>query len=204
MQGRTRPSWPVRRPRLIDLALLSMAAGEEPSTRRRVYELVQEHPGLHQREIARRLDLRASHAEYHLRQLGKAGLLRTEESEGYKRYFVAVEPAEPIPEGAVEPRDRPWVALLRQKRPLEIAAHLLQQGPSQMGEVADRMGIAASTLSYHVDKLEDAGIVERTRRGNQRYLELADRDRLVRVLLQHEPPDDLVEGFRDLWDDIGL
>lgn len=192
------------RPRLVDLAVLAMAAGEEPSTRQRVYRLVQEHPGLHQREIARRLDLKASHAEYHLRQLEKAGLLRTEASEGYKRYFVAVEPSGPVPEGAVEPRDREWVGLLRQERPLEVVAHLLQEGPTQMGELAATMDLATSTLSYHADKLEEAGVVERVRRGNQRYLDLVDRERLVRVLIQHEPPDDLVEGFRGLWDDVGL
>lgn len=192
------------RPRLLHVALLGLAAGQEPSTRRRVFGLVQEHPGLHQREIARRLSLRPSHAEYHLRQLTKAGLLKAEEQGGYTRYFVTIEPTRPVPEGAVPPEDRSWVALLRQPRPLEITAHLLQEGPVEMGPLADAMGIAKSTLSYHVDKLEEDGIVERYREGNQRFLDLTDRDRLVRVLLQHEPPDDLVSGFEDLWDDIGL
>jgi DNA-binding transcriptional ArsR family regulator len=169
-----------------------------------VYDLVDEVPGLHQREIARRLDLGASHAEYHLHQLAKAGLLKAEEKGGYKRYFVAVEPTRPVPEGAVAREDRPWVGVLRQERPLEVVAHLLQEGPTQMSPLADRVGIATSTLSHHVDKLEDAGIVERYREGNQRYVRLTDRERLVRVLLQHEPPADLVDGFEDLWDDIGF
>ena len=191
-------------PRLVDLAILAMAATEEPSTRQRVYQAVNEHPGLHLREVARRLDLRASHAEYHLHQLTKAGLVKAERSEGYKRYFVTIEPNREIPDGAVQPEDRSWVSLLRQERPLEIVAHLLQQGPSQMGEIADRMNVAKSTLSYHVDKLEEEGIVERTRDGNQRYLQLTDRERAIRILVQHEPPEDLVAGFEQLWDDVGL
>lgn len=181
-----------------------MATGETPSTRRRVYDLVQEHPGLHQRELARRLELRPSHAEYHLRQLEKAGLLRSEQRGGYRRYFVAVEPAKPIPEGAVSREDRAWVGLLREVRPLEIAAHLLQEEPREMGPLAEELGIASSTLSYHVDKLEETGILERYRDGNQRLVRLVDRERLIRVLLQHEPPDDLVSGFQALWDDLGL
>lgn len=204
MDHRRRQLSTRHRPRLLHIALLGLATGEDASTRRRVYRLVQEHPGLHQREIARRLDLRASHAEYHLHQLTKAGLMKAETKGGYKRYFVAVEPNRPVPEGAVPPADRSWVALLREARPLEITAHLLQEEPMEMGPLADRIGIATSTLSYHVDKLEDEGIVERYREGNQRYIGLPDRERLIRVLLQHEPPDDLVAGFEDLWDDIGL
>lgn len=191
--------------RLVDLAILAMAAAdEEPTTRQRVYELVDEHPGLHLREIARRLDLRASHAEYHLHQLGKAGLVKTEASDGYTRFFVAIEPNREIPSGAVQPEDRPWLSLLRQERPLEIVAHLLQEGPSQMGEIADAMDIAKSTLSYHVDKLGEEDVVERVREGNQRYIRLTDRERVIRLLVQHEPPEDLVAGFEQLWDDVGL
>lgn len=204
MESRSRHQVEGPRPSLLHVAILALAAGEDASTRRRVYALVQEHPGLHQREIARRLDLRPSHAEYHLRQLTKAGLLKAEAKGGYTRYFVTVEPTRPVPEGAVPPADRSWVALLREARPLEICAHLLQEEPMEMGPLADRMGIATSTLSYHVDKLEEEGIVDRFREGNQRYLGLADRERLIRVLLQHEPPDDLVAGFEELWDDIGF
>lgn len=204
MQEETETSTSEPAPSLLHLAVLGMAAGQSPSTRRRVYALVQEHPGLHQRELARRLELRPSHAEYHLRQLETAGLLRSEERGGYRRYFVAVEPAKPIPEGAVPREDRAWVGLLREARPLEIVARLLQEEPRQMGPLAEDLAIATSTLSYHVDKLEDAGIVERYRDGNQRLIRLVDRERLIRVLLQHEPPDDLVSGFRDLWDDLGL
>lgn len=192
-------------PRLVDLAIVAMAAGDEqPTTRQQVYQLVNEHPGLHLRELARQLDLRTSHAEYHLHQLTKAGLVKTEQTEGYKRYFVAIEPNRELPEGAVQPEDRPWLSLLRQERPLEIVAHLLQEGPGQMGEIADSMDIARSTLSYHVDKLEAQDIVERARRGNQRYVQLSDRERTIRLLVQHQPPEDLVAGFEQLWDDVGL
>ncbi len=47
-------------------------------------------------------------------------------------------------------------------------------------------------------------IVERYRVGKKRFVKPRDRDRLVKVLLAHEPPDDLIEGFEDLWDDLGL
>ncbi len=193
-----------RRPRLLHLGVLALAAGEEPNVRRRIFKLVEQHPGLHQRDLARRLDLRPSHAEYHLHQLVKTGLLRTETSGRYKRYFVAVEPFKTDPGDAVSPTDRPWLALLREARPLELVAHLIQQEPLQLGEVSRLMNLSGGTVSYHVAKLEKQGIVERFRVGKQRYVKLQDRERLVRVLLEHEPPDDLVEGFEDLWEDIGL
>jgi predicted transcriptional regulator len=190
--------------RLLHIAALALAAGEEPSTRMRVFQQVQQHPGLHQRDIARRLDMRPGHAEYHLRQLEKTGLLRTEKSGGYKRYYLTVEPLNGPQDDHVPPADRAWLAVLREARPLELVAQLLQESPLTIGEVANRMDLAVSTTSYHVTKLEKAGILQRHREGNQRFVSLSDRERLIQVLLRYEPPDDLVEGFEDLWDDIGL
>lgn len=204
MQTHQRLITTCRSPRLLHVALLGLAPGIEPSTRHRVFELVQKHPGLHQRDIARRAGLRSGHAEYHLHQLVRLGLLREETSGRYKRYFVALKPMEKPTEGTVEPKDRQWLALLREARPLEIVAHLIQDDSLEIGQVAQRTGLAASTTSYHIDKLEKQQIVERYRVGKKRYVRLTDRERLVKVLLAHEPPDDLIEGFEDLWDDLGL
>lgn len=191
-------------PRLLHVALLGLAPGKEPSTRHRVFEIVQKHPGLHQRDIARRAGLRSGHAEYHLHQMVRLGLLRVESSGRYKRYFVALKPMEKVPEGSVEPRDRQWLALLRESRPLEIVAHLIQEDALEIGQLAQRTGLATSTTSYHIDKLEKQAILTRYREGKKRFVRLTDRDRIVKVLLEHEPPDDLIEGFEDLWDDLGL
>lgn len=203
MTSMTRTLVPTR-PTLLHVALLALGAGEGEPMRRRVYALVAEHPGLHQRDIARRLDVRPGHAEYHLRQLTRAGLLRAVQEGGYVRYFVQAQPIRPLPAGAVGEADKRWLALLRQARPLAIVANLLHESPQPMGDLARRVGIAPGTLTYQVKKLERVGLVARHQEGNLRLVRLLDRDRVVRVLLAYEPPDDLIAGFEDLWEDVGF
>lgn len=189
---------------MLHLAVLTMGAGPEGSTRRRIYELVERYPGLHQREIARQLGLRPSHAEHHLRRLLKAGLLREVEADGYVRYFPRVAAPGPAAANAIGAAEARWLALLRQPRPLQIVGILLHADGLPLTELAARTKISAGTLTYQVDKLEEAGIVARVKDGRLTRARLTDRERLVALLLDHEPPEDLVAGFESLWDDVGL
>lgn len=184
--------------------MLASGAGHEGSTRRRVFEFVERYPGLHQREIARQLSMRASHVEHHLRHLLKAGLLRELEAEGYVRYFTHVSAPGRATTRAIGAADARWLAILRQPRPLQIVGILLREDGLALSELAARTRISAGTLTYQVDKLEAAGIVERVPEGRVVRARLRERERLVAILLDHEPPQDLVAGFESLWDDVGL
>lgn len=195
--------WP---PTLLHLAVLA-GSGAEGSTRRRVLELVQRAPGLHQREVARQLDLRASHAEHHLRHLVKSGLVWTLEEGGYVRYFPRVTaplPSESPGAAAVGSRDARLLALLRQARPLKIVGVLVGVDEMTLQELSETTGIHPATLTYHVHKLESAGLVARRKDGRHWHVRLVDRDLVVGLLLAHAPTPDLVEGFASLWEDVGL
>lgn len=74
-------------------------------------------------------------------------------------------------------------AALGQPTRLELLRHLLAAGPGGLhaGELAYRMGLAASTLSFHLRALESAGLVAATRHG--RNLAYAARLAALRALL---------------------
>lgn len=192
------------RPRLLHVAVLALTGdGPEGGTRRRIYALVQRHPGLHQRDIARRLGVAEGTADHHLRHLLRAGLLQRVVEAGHVRFYVTVQ-GTVVPEGTVRPEDRSRLGVLRKTRPLEIVARLLMEGPLSMGLMAERMGVSGGTLTHHVDRLQSVGLVVRRQHGRERVLDLVDRDDLVRLLLAYEPPKDLVAGFQDLWEEIGF
>src|SRR6476646_9899856 len=56
---------------------------------------------------------------------------------------------------------------LAQEHRLEVYRLLVQAGPQGMaaGEVADAVGIAPNTLSFHLDRLRNAGLVSVARQG---------------------------------------
>jgi arsenate reductase len=74
-------------------------------------------------------------------------------------------------------------ATLGQATRLDILRHLLNAGPSGLaaGEVALRLGVPASTLSFHLRALEGAGLIAATRQG--RSLIYAAQIERLRALL---------------------
>jgi len=162
------------------------------ATRRRLYALIQAYPGLHIREAARQLETSVALVEYHAAILRDNGLVREERDERYVRLF-ATQTDGPVP---TEP-ERRAMALLREKLPLRITLHLLDQdGPQQHKAIATALGLGKSKLSFHLRKLEAGGIVRKTPDG---LFTVPDRARLLDLLLRHQPTPDLRQEFADVW-----
>jgi DNA-binding transcriptional ArsR family regulator len=63
------------------------------------------------------------------------------------------------------------LAALAQESRLEVFRLLVQAGPEgwPAGEIAERLGIPASTLSFHVKALSHAGLIESRQHGRFIY-----------------------------------
>ena len=74
---------------------------------------------------------------------------------------------------------------LAQEHRLEIFRLLVQAGPEGMaaGQVADKLGLAPNTLTFHFDRLRDAGLV--TVRRNGRSMIYAARYDTMNALLAY-------------------
>jgi DNA-binding transcriptional ArsR family regulator len=163
-------------------------------TRRRIVATVREYPGLHLRELARQLDTSLALVEYHVAILTQNGLVRSERDERYVRLFAKGDAQEP------SPREREALGALRAKIPLQVTLYLLdQEGPIQHKTMVDALGLGKSKLSFHLRKLEAAGLVRKT--GDGRF-EPVDRVRLQALLLEYQPTKDLRSEFADLWENL--
>ena len=170
-----------------------MTADATP-TRDRLAEHVRAHPGLHFNELVRRLDLAPGQAQYHLRRLARADRVVREEVSGRTHYF----------DPSFDPAERRRVALFRRETARDAVVELLD-GPARPAAVADALGVARSTLEWHLDGLADAGVVEKRRDERDRVtLALADPEATARSLRRIEPsvPDRLLDRFTRLVDSI--
>jgi DNA-binding transcriptional ArsR family regulator len=160
--------------------------------RRRLVATVREYPGIHVREAARQLGTSLALVEYHLALLRQAGLVAVEKDERYVRLY---------PKDAAAPTqaERAAVAVLRERLPLQVTLHLLHQGPAKHKDLAEALGMGKSKLSFHLRKLEAAGIVARD--GDGRFA-VADAPRVERLLTAFPPTKDLRDEFADVW--LGL
>ena len=160
--------------------------------RRRVFALVQAYPGLHIREVARQLDTSLALVEYHVALLRNSGLLREEHDERYVRLFA-------VPQDGSGPTaaQRSVLRALRARLPLQITLYLLDHDePRQHKAMCADLGLGKSTLSFHLRKLESAGVVRKTADGR---FEPRDRTQLLRLLLEYQPTPDLRQEFADVW-----
>lgn len=163
--------------------------------RRRILSTVIRYPGLHLREIQRKVSTSARLAEYHLNALEELGLVTSREEGGYRRFFPTRQE-----EGALDEREKRWLGLLRQQVPFGVVLHLLEHGTARHSDLVDVVPVSKSTLSHHVSKLEDAGLVERQPAG--RNVRLSDPETVREMLQTHDPLPDLVSSYGEMWEAI--
>jgi predicted transcriptional regulator len=171
--------------------MAELPAGE---VRRRVYKHVLQYPGVHLRGMEQQLGISAALASYHLRELERGQWLKAYDMEGYTRWF----PGPRSERKTITLRERRRLALLRDPANLQVVLLLLERGEMAHHALVEELGLAKSTVSYHLDKLERGGLVRRTADA----VKLADRDEAEALLLRYEPTPDLIARFRALWEDL--
>jgi predicted transcriptional regulator len=163
---------------------------EQRTPRERTFALLREYPGLHVREVARRANLSEALALYHLDALVALGLLESRSDSGFRRFY-------PVKGPAPSDADKPLLALLRQPAPLSICLLLLEVPQASHQEITESLGLAKSTVSYHLAKLRDAGVIVVGENG--RGLKIADRARVRRVVLRWKPVGQMAARFERIW-----
>lgn len=166
----------------------------ENGTRRAIHDHVRNRPGVHFNELVRTLDLAPGQVQYHLKRLTRSDRVVAADLFGRTHYY---------PPG-FDDWERGALALLHRETTADVVAELLATGPTGPGGVAERVGIARSTCSWHVDRLVEAGVVEKERDGNRVVLSLADPERTARLLRRADPslPERLVDRFTRLVDSL--
>lgn len=122
--------------------------------------VVAENPGVPLATLSDRLDVPRSTVRYHVRVLEEEDELETANVLGRRRLF---------PAGA----NTELVAALADEGTRRIVTALARIQPATGSRIADETGKANSTVSYHLDRLAAASVVERDRDGKYVYNRLA-------------------------------
>jgi DNA-binding transcriptional ArsR family regulator len=135
--------------------------------REALYEAIERSPGGYLSEISDRADVALSTARHHLDVLEEEGLVTTAKVRGKRRYYPDYAP------------DVELTAALEDEGTAEVLDALARLGASHGGRLADELDRDASTVSHHLSRLEDAGLVEREREGRAVVNRLAPEVRAV-------------------------
>ena len=164
----------------------------ELETRRKIFELLENEPGLSFREIARRLVLPLGSATYHLRYMVKHEILVSIQDGNRKRFY---------PKDRSEHEERAVLAVLRNEMSRGLVLFLLLNPDSTFQKISRNVDIPPSTLSYHLEKLVIKEILERERRGRQTRYRVMKEDLVASVLISYRPSflEGVVDAFIDAW-----
>lgn len=141
--------------------------------RRKIYNFVKENPGLHMRELQRKLDIPLSTLEYHLDYLERKDILSREDDRRYCRYFAEEHTGE----------EKILLSALRQKKQREIILLVLSEELMCFKELANETMIADSTLSHYLRLLCERGILVKERIGAETCYRVKSEKSIVRSLL---------------------
>jgi Uncharacterized protein conserved in archaea len=166
----------------------------ELETRRRLYEQIKKSPGIHFRELERRLHLVVGNLQYHLQYLEKKNLIRASSDEDYVRYFIK--------DRSLDETERKIISFLRRSGCRHILIQLLSNPELNNKELSQAVGLSPSTISWNLNKLVEAGIIEREKNGRISRFTIVDPPKVVELLICYKESflDTLVDGFIEMWE----
>ena len=123
----------------------------EIETKRRIYNYISEYPGLHLRELSRRLKIPKTTLEYHLNHLEKHELIVVKFEDRCARFYITKNC------GNLEKK---VIHVLRQKTPRNIVLYIGWVTNASQAELSRELELAPATVAHHLKRLVSMGVVE--------------------------------------------
>ena len=157
-----------------------------------IYDFIIKNPGIRYRVLIRLVGVSNGVLTYHLGMLEKFGEIRVERMSNKRvtRYFTVNIPKE----------DSNIISCFKSKVIRSIVFFVINNDLCTFNEIVNHIGKAPSTISWHVKKLREAGIL-RIIHGNDRILySLTDKAIINRVLLEYQETftDQVIDNYADM------
>ncbi len=164
---------------------------QDDSIRSQIYEYIKKNPGAHLRMITRELQLGMGATQHHLDVLEKSGKIKSKRINVYRRYY------------AVEILETEYhiLAFLRQETARDILVYLLEHPNSTQSDIVNFKGFSAPTISWHMSRLEEAGLVRPTKEGRTVTYSVIDSKNVAAALKTYHTNiwDKLLSRFAELF-----
>jgi len=155
----------------------------ELEPRRKIYQFILSHPGLHLRELSKKLWIPKTSLTHHLDYLEKRDLITVRYMNRYKRYYISQK------YGA---KEKDYLALIRQPVTRNIILILCLKDVFSQKQIVDFLKGGSNvykhptTVAFHLDKLEKIGLIESFSLGNEKKYILNDRGIFIDLFIIHE------------------
>jgi len=121
-------------------------------SRKKIYDFIMKHPGLHFAKISRDLNIPKTTLNYHLKFLLKQGLVINQKESRYHRYFITDE---------VGNANKKILNIFRKETPCDIILYLLINTGATQAELSKNLEKHPTTIEFHLRRLDGVGLIER-------------------------------------------
>jgi len=164
----------------------------ELETRKEIFEYVQANPGVHFSQLKRDLDMETGLVQHHLRTLEDYDVLSSTDHQGKRRLFVAEE---------LNDEERAILSSLRYETTRHILLFLLEETTARNRAIAEELGVSPPTVSWHVSRLVENGIVSEVQDGRTTCYTVTDEELTMQLLVRYQESfvDRAVDNVLDFW-----
>lgn len=118
--------------------------------RRRIHDAILAEPGIHFMALVRQANVGRGALDHHLRRLVAANLVTVHKASGYKCYFA---------KGTVDRHIAGAAPMLRSEGSRAVFDAVRAEPGLSGRELARRLGRSPSTINYHLQRLQEAGLI---------------------------------------------
>jgi predicted transcriptional regulator len=170
-------------------------------TRKQIYELISQNPGLYLSKIAELLGISVQLADYYLIYLERNKKIVAIKAPGeyYRRYYTV--------HGKLKDEDKKLLDVLGQEMLMKIVLLLLKYKKLRHKELCDKLGISSARLSYHLNKLVRSGIVDVSSHSIEKGYVIINEEEIIDLLKKYKIHLGVylsMERFNDMWKDLNL
>lgn len=152
-------------------------------------------PGVRYRELLRIFQVGNGVLTYHLSILEKLGKIRVDRKRNkITRYYLTGVPDE----------DTDLIGQLRNKMTRQLVLFILQHDRCTFGEIVENSGKAPSTISWHLNRLRDAGIVSMSYGERTQQYTIVDSREVKKILVMYKDAflDKVVDNYAGIMDQL--
>ncbi|MBU2475873.1 winged helix-turn-helix transcriptional regulator [Candidatus Micrarchaeota archaeon] len=164
-------------------------------SRRKIYDIIEQNPGLHFRELERRTGIAVGSLQYHLEFLQKKHLIKTFRQGKFLRYYS-------VKESVVE--EKAAMSFLRKPSSRKIILFLLEKKQANNLDISKAVFLSPSTISWHLEQLVKEEVLGREKRGRESFFFVVKPNEVASLLVEHKTSfvDELVDNFVEVWEEI--
>ncbi len=150
-------------------------------------------PGIRYRELLRLTGLVNGVLTYHLAALEKANVIRVDRGPRITRYY-------PV---NVSEKESAILKFVRHEPVRQIVRFILENDMSTFNEIVNHTGKAPSTVSCHLKRLREAGIIS-VRYGEYQLYRLVEKDFVADVLSKYKESfvDKVVDNYTEMLEEL--